>query len=68
MQNMKTATAKSGIDDSGHKTSYGGFSNKLDVSPIKARLVESRIAEKDEFLSLPSAFQNIYTNGKFYFM
>ena len=67
IQNIRAASNISGNSDSGYKTNYGAMPNKLDVTPIKARLVESRIAEKDEFLNLPSAFQNIYTNGKFYF-
>ena len=64
IQNMKTKRDASENNDSKYKTNYGAMPNRLEITPIKARLIESRIAEKDEFLNLPSAFQNIYTNGK----
>jgi len=65
MHNMSVNSNYQKLDGSdSSKTAYGDLSNRVELSPIKPRLVESRIAEKKEFLNMSGGFQRIFTNDK----
>jgi len=51
-------------DSSPLKTSYGRFIQKLDNSPIKPRLFESRVTDDKRFYSLSNGFQKIFAKEK----
>lgn len=45
-------------------TSYGSVTKRLETSPIKPRLVESRVVLNKKFLNMSSGFQKVFTKDK----
>lgn len=45
-------------------TNYGSVTKRLETSPIKPRLVESRVVLNKKFLNMSSGFQKVFTRDK----
>lgn len=64
IQTLKTRRdffSERNLNSGGFNGSYGQEFNRLNSSPIKPKLIETKIAKKETFLNMSNGFQKIFT-------